>query len=184
MRTHVESIGDGIGFAGGGGAMWGVWIFAFLIIFFIVLIFMWRRNDEGGLEKYLPFLGMFAGKGFGKGHNDEEMRVEQARDTGDIIHKMDKNAQYLESKIDRNLIEAANDRIRSLEIKLAEEKSVALNKEVLAAIGRSEACTSHRFDMVEGKMMKKPEYFAYGAPQSFGFEGFPFHGQREACARG
>ena len=170
MHVRNEQIGDGGWNSGGAGAWWGIWIFAFLIIFFIVLVFMWRRDHKGhgfgldglgGLAGLLPLLqGKFC-------RNDEDHRVEQARDTGKIVHDMDKNAAYLESKIDRNLIELKDDRIRELERKHIEEKMMWLNERTEGAIGRAEGRTERRLDHIERCMIKEPRFAAFGTHESY-----------------
>lgn len=145
---------------GGGGALIGLWIFAFLIIFFIVLIFM-RKHDGGesdGLSKLTALLPLL---GLGKFNKCDDERVEQARDTGRIIHEMDLNSKYLESRIDRNLIEGKDDEIRALNCKHQEEYSRWLQE-------RATAESNHRFDRIEGRMLKQPRFAAHGSHETYG----------------
>ena len=156
--------GMGWGGLASGGSWMGLWVFAFLIIFFIVLIFLWRRHGEegSGVERLLPFLGLMKG-------NDckhTELVKDQAVDTGKIIHDidvrsceikqtMDHNTRFLEKNIDSFRYEQEKERTADLRAQLVEEKT------------KNAICKSHddlkgEIVCLKDKVLTAPPYYPKG----------------------
>jgi hypothetical protein len=145
MRSVAEGDiigGGGYGF-GGGGAWWG---FAFIvfIIFAIIIAFAWLggKRDHGGLEQFLPLLGLMKGNwGDGDGCRHTEAIKDQAKDTGQIIHNQDKWAYDLKASQDYNTASLAKEinsfRDEFKDTKINDLRAELSTEKAMNAIGHS-----------------------------------------------
>lgn len=81
-------VGGDVNSSGGHYSM--MWLFAFLIVFFVLLLFMWKKDrHEGGITELLPLiLGFAGGKGRVGGGCDDGV-LEEERSTRRIMHDVD-----------------------------------------------------------------------------------------------
>lgn len=162
------------GYDGWGGG----WIFALVLIFLAVLLIGFRRDrheggEEGGLKALLPalLLGKLGKGGCEAGYDGYPLAVQQAKDTGQIVHNTDVQEEKTRKEIcdakfnqERLAYEATKDakntKIQELLAENSELKTmgaIAMLKGSLEQKMDSQyGALQHHLDKVQCEMLKRP----------------------------